>query len=412
MAHLVGGISSVGRALPDLDGVPFMTARSHGAHLWDAGDRRYVDTSLGFGGTVLGHAPPAVMEAAAAALRNGPLPAFAHAQEEEAAAALAATTGQLSQVVFVASGSEAVHLACRIARRTTGRRRIAKFAAAYDGWYDDILFGAAGSGEATMTANQRPGNSATVLLRYNDAEDIERLFAEHDDIAGVLIEPVLANAGCILPAAGYLQRLAAAARRHGALVILDEVLMGYRLHAGLTGLRLGLEPDLATVGKAIGSGVAVAAVVGTPAAMAPVADGRVFRAGTYAGNPVACAAVVATMRMLAQSDYAKLLDDGDNLRRAMERAFARVGIPFTTSGYGSVFGLWFASAAPADYRAATLAAQPELSLRLHRELRRRGVLVMPSAFGRLYLSFAHDGAARAALLEAFTATAESWHSGG
>ena len=232
MGHLVGGISSAGRALPDLDGEPFRVARSRGAHVWDRQGRRYVDTALGFGATLLGHGDPAVMRAVAQALDNGPLPAFAHPTEEAAAAALAALTAPLDQVIFTNSGSEAVHLACRAARAVTGRTRVAKFAAAYDGWYDELAFGNAGSDEAAMTANRRPMGLRTVLLRYNDESDVDSLFAEHDDIAAVLVEPVLANAGCILPAPGYLGHLQAVARRRGALVILDEVLMGYRLHAG------------------------------------------------------------------------------------------------------------------------------------------------------------------------------------
>jgi glutamate-1-semialdehyde 2,1-aminomutase len=411
MGHLVGGISSAGRAMPQLDGEPFLVERSRGPYIWDRRGRHYVDTALGFGGSILGHAPAVVMQAVVKALENGPLPAFAHELEEEAAAALAATTGQLSRVVFVNTGSEAVHLACRIARAATGRGRIAKFAAGYDGWYDDMALGHAGSAEAEMTANARPSNPQTVLLRFNDPDDVERLFAEHDDIAAVVIEPMLANAGCLLPAPGYLQHLQAVARRNGALLVLDEVLMGYRLHAGLTGLKLGLDPDLATVGKAIGSGIAVAAVVGRPDLMSLMEEGRVFRAGTYAGNPVACAAVAATMKELAGLDYAPFLRRGDLLRREIEGAFARAGIAFSSVGYGSVFGLWFAPAPPATYHDAVAMARPDLSLQLHLELRRRGVLIMASPYGRLYLSFAHDEPALQALEEGFTGTAEAWRSG-
>ena len=263
-----------------------------------------------------------------------------------------------------------------------------------------------------MTANRRPASGRTLLLRYNDCDDVDALFAEHDDIAGVVIEPVLANAGCVLPAPGYLAHLQAVARRHGALVILDEVLMGYRRCAGLTGMLLGLDPDLATVGKAIGSGIAVAAVAGKEAPMALVEDGRVARAGTYAGNPLACAAVVATLERLAGLDYAALLQRGERLRRAIAAAFSAAGVAFSTSGYGTVFSLWFAAAAPTTYREALAASRPDLSLRLHLALRRLGVLVMPSSFGRLYLSAAHDDAALEALAAAFAAVAADWASGG
>ena len=156
ITHLVGTVSSAARVLPALNGRTLTVARSEGAYLWDTEGRRYVDTALGFGGTVLGHAPPAVVEAAAAALRAGPLPAFAHAGEETAAAAIAAHTAPLDKVLFVSTGGEAVHLACRAARVATGRARIAKMAGGFDGWLDDVAFGAAGAPEAAFPGNARP----------------------------------------------------------------------------------------------------------------------------------------------------------------------------------------------------------------------------------------------------------------
>ncbi len=400
--HLIGGISSAGRALP---GDRLLIARGAGPALWDANGRRYIDTALGFGGTVLGHAPPAVMDAVARAVRNGPLPAFAHQAEEDAAAALAAHAGPLDRAVFTNSGSEAVHLACRLARVLTGRSRIAKMAAGYDGWYDEQALGNAGAPEARPEPNQRPDNGRMILLRYNDTADTDTLFAERDDIAAVLVEPMLANAGCIVADAGYLTHLQATARRHGALLIADEVLMGFRLHAGLTAHALGLDPDLATVGKAIGSGIAVAAVLGRDSAMAPLEDGRANRAGTYSGNPVACAAVLATLAELDHQDYPALLARGDALRSRVETAFRDAGLPLATSGFGSVFGLWPAAAAPRDYAHALATARPDFSLALHHALRARGVLLMPSAFGRAYLSFAHDTATLDEMAAAFQAAA-------
>ena len=405
VSHLVGGISSVARALPEMDGAALSILRSEGPYLWDAAGRRYVDTALGFGGTVLGHAPPEVMEAAAAALRAGPLPAFAHPGEEAAAAAIAAHTGPLDQVLFVSSGSEAVHLACRAARVATGRRRIAKIAGGFDGWLDDVAFGTAGAAESGFPGNARPETDRVSLLRFNDAEDAERLFAEQDDIAAVLVEPVLANAGCLMPSPGYLARLQEIARRHGALVIMDEVLMGFRLHAGLTAHHLGLDPDLVTLGKAIGSGVAVAAVAGRAEIMRAFADGRATRAGTYSGNPVACAAVVATMRLLDQADYPGLLARGDALRQRIVGHFAQAGLAASTLGHGDVFSLWPAAEPPADYAASQRLIRPAWSGALHLGLRRAGVLVMPAAYGRLYLSFAHDEEAMALLDQAFATVA-------
>jgi glutamate-1-semialdehyde 2,1-aminomutase len=392
MTHLVGGISSAGRAMPDLDGARLVIVRSAGPYLWDDQGRRYIDYLCGMGADFLGHAPPSVVAAVTRALEQGPMPGLAHPLEEAAAAALAAHTGALDQVVFLNSGSEAVHLACRVARAVTGRGRIAKFAAGFDGWLDDVAFGNTGSEAAAMRGNARPLTARTALLRYNDPEDVERLFAEHDDIAGILVEPVLANAGCIAEAPGYLAHLQDVARRHGALVIADEVLMGFRLHAGLTSAALGLDPDLATVGKAIGSGMAVAALVGRAAVMAGFTDGRIARAGTYSGNPPACAAVLATMAALDALDYPSLLARGDRLRDGIVAALRNAGQPASTSGYGSVFSLWFADAPPADYRAAEALADAPRSLALHLALRRCGVMTLRSPFGRMFLSAAHGEA--------------------
>lgn len=402
---LVGGISSAGRALPLLNGADIQIERSSGAYLWDEDGRRYVDTALGFGGTILGHAPGSVVEAVQKALIDGPLPAFAHRREEEAASALAAQAGALTQVVFTNSGSEAVHLACRVARAVTGRRRIAKIAAGYDGWYDEIAFGNAGTDEANHARNSRPEKGDIVLLRYNDAADTEALFRDYPDIAAVIAEPVLANAGCVLPAPGYLEHLQDTARRHGALFIMDEVLTGFRVHAGLTSHSMGLDPDLATVGKAIGSGIAVAGVLGKPEVMAALADGRAIRAGTYSGNPISCAAVIATMATLKTADYAALLAAGRVLRDRIERRFHELGLPVVTTGLDDVFTLWFSETAPLNYGDAARIARPDLTLRLHEALRRHGALAMPSPFGRVYLSFAHLPQAVAELGDSFDAAA-------
>ncbi len=392
MKHLVGGISSLGRALPPLDGEDFTVSRSAGAFLWDAQGRRFIDTAMGFGATLVGHAHPLVVEAVTKALEEGPMPAFAHAREEEAAAALARNTYALDEVVFVNSGTEAVHLACRIARHVTGRRRIAKFAAAYDGWHDEVSFGNAGSAAAAMAGNQRSERGDVVLLRYNDEQDLDQLFADYPDIAAVLAEPVLANAGMVLPKPGYLARLQEAARRRGALVIADEVLMGFRIANGLAAHQLGFDPDLATVGKVIGSGIAVAAVLGKNAILGDLRSGKIIRAGTYSGNPVACAAVIATAELLAQLDYTALLMRGDRLRARIAHLGEEAGRPLTTAGYGSVFTVWFTSTAPATYEGVLTHSRPDLSLQLHLAMRQNGVVMMPSCFGRLFLSEAHDDA--------------------
>ncbi len=262
-------------------------------------------------------------------------PAFAHPGEERAAA----LARRLDTTIFTNSGSEAVHLAARVARTVTGRKRIAEMAAGFDGWLDDVAFGNVAAPEAGFHDQHRPSNGRTTLVRFNDFADVDRLFADNDDIAAILYESILANAACIMPAEGLLQHVQDVARRHGALLIVDEVLMGFRLRSGLTSHHFGLDPDLATIGKAMGSGIAVSAVVGKAAVMDAYRDARRLRGGTFSGNPVACAAVESTLPRLDAMNYPALLERGDALRGFIERTFAERGIPLRTTGYGNVFGV-------------------------------------------------------------------------
>lgn len=401
MPSLVDRVSSSARTLPPLAGHDLQILRSAGPYQFGDDGRRYVDTALGFGGTVLGHADPAVMEACTRALRDGPLPSWSHPGEERAAAALAGVLGALDRVIFTNSGSEAVHLAARIARTVTGRSRVAKMAAGFDGWLDDVALGGVGTPEAEFHDQHRPGNGRTTLLRFNDFADVERLFDENDDIAAVLYEPVLANAACLMPAPGYLAHVQAVARRHGALLIADEVLMGFRLHNGLTSHHDGLDPDLATLGKAVASGIATAAVAGKGAVLDEFTAHRGVRGGTFSGNPVACAAIEATLDRLARADYPALLAQGDTLRAGIVQAFAAAGVEVCTSGYGTVFSLWFAPVPPSTYEGAERLADAGRAMALHLRLRRSGVLTMPSPWGRCYTSFSHDAEAWDVLRQAF-----------
>jgi len=392
MSNLVGDVSSAARVLPELNGEKLFIATGKGACLWDDRGRRYIDTALGFGAVLLGHSRPEVLASVCRALEDAASPSWAHVREHPAATALARFTGDMRKVMFTNSGSEAVHLACRAARAFTGRRRIAKMAAGFDGWFDEVAFGNVATPEARFADGARPATERTTLLRFNDRDDVERLFAEDPDIAAVIVEPMLANAGCLMAEPGYLHHVQEVARRHGALVIVDEVLMGFRLFAGLTSLREGLTPDIATVGKAIGNGVPVSAVVGRPEVLAGFEQGTVLRGGTFSGNPMACAALLATLEGLAASDYDALTAKGDDLRAFIASEFASHGIAVATSGFGTVFSIWPCAVAPTTYEEASQRASPAFSKALHLALRAAGLLVMPSPYGRVYLSFDHhDG---------------------
>lgn len=390
MPNLVGDVSSAARILPDLKGEKLFIRNGKGAYLWDDQGRQYIDTALGFGAVLLGHSNDAVNAAVVQALSDSAAPSWAHVREHGAATALARHTGELSKVIFTNSGSEAVHLACRAARAYTGRGRIAKMAAGFDGWFDDISYGNVTSKEASFSDGKRPSTERTTLLRFNDFDDVERLFAEDSNIAAVILEPMLANAGCIMALPGYLKHVQDVAHRHGALVISDEVLMGFRLYPGLAALQEGLDPDIASVGKAIGNGVPVSAVVAKPHILAGFEEGRVIRGGTFSGNPMACAAVTTTLAQLDNIDYPQLIARGDALRGAIESIFKSHGITVSTSGYGNVFGIWLGAVVPSTYEQAAQIANPSFTKALHLALREAGVLIMPSPYGRLYISFDHS----------------------
>ncbi|UVL38369.1 aminotransferase class III-fold pyridoxal phosphate-dependent enzyme [Pseudomonas sp. B21-040] len=390
MPNLVGDVSSAARILPDLNGEKLFISKGKGAYLWDDKGRRYIDTALGFGAVLLGHSNDSVNAAVTEALGDSAAPSWAHVREHGAATELAKHTGDLTKVIFTNSGSEAVHLACRAARAYTGRGKIAKMAAGFDGWFDDVSYGNVTSNEASFQDGKRPSTERTTLIRYNDFADVERLFAEDNDIAAVILEPMLANAGCIMALPGYLKHVQDIAHKHGALVICDEVLMGFRLYAGLAGLREGLSPDIASVGKAIGNGVPVSAIVGKPHILAGFEEGRVLRGGTFSGNPLACAAVTSTLTQLDDNDYESLIQRGNDLRAAIEAIFESHGVIISTSGYGNVFGVWLGMTSPVTYEQAVEKANPAFTTALHLALREAGVLMMPSPYGRIYISFEHN----------------------
>ncbi|HSI40311.1 MAG TPA: aminotransferase class III-fold pyridoxal phosphate-dependent enzyme [Xanthobacteraceae bacterium] len=387
------GISSQPRSLPDVDGEAFIVARSQGARLIDAKGRSFVDYGMAMGATLVGHGHPAVRDACMAAFEDGPMPGFRHPREEEAGIALARVGGErVSKVTFVTTGTEAVHLACRIARGTTGRRIVAKAVGGYDGWLDALRLGLVGSPEAERS-NNRIVREEMTLFRVNEIADIEQMFDElGPDLAAILVEPMLGNTGCVVPERAFFERLTELARANGTMIIADEVMVGLRRGVTLVSESLGLVPDLVTMGKAIGSGVPVAAVLGTPKAFEVVESGEVMRFGTYHGNPLVTAAVTATMKLLEPQSYARLDAYGATLRAAMVEIFAGQGISVTTSGFDSVFSIWFTDIAPKTYDEAKAKLRPEATAQVYETLRRHGVVALPSPWGRFFISFAHGDA--------------------
>ena len=401
------GVSSRARSLPLLDGKGFTVARSQGARLFDTEGRSFVDYGMAMGATLIGHAHPAVVEACKTALENGPMPGFPNDIEELAGKALARIGGaRVTRATFATTGTEAVHLACRIARATTGRRLIAKAVGGYDGWFDPVRFGLVESAEAERT-NIRPVKEDTTLFRVNEIDDVDQLFDEMgSDLAAILVEPMLGNTGCLVPERAFFEHLTRRAQENGTQIIADEVMVGLRRGVKLVSEELGLMPDLVTLGKAIGSGVPVAAVLGTPAAFEVVENGTVPCFGTYHGNPLVASAVLATMKLLEdESHYTRLFDWGATLRRAAVEAFAAEGITAITTGFDSVFSLWFTDRMPRNYDEAKTKVRPEATKRVSDTLRRHGVVSLPSPWGRYFISLAHGDSEMEQTVLAFRAAA-------
>ncbi len=406
---LPGGVSSGARALGVLDGRDFIVAHSRGARLTDTYGSEFVDYGMAMGANLIGHAHPAVVEACTRALRNGSMPGFSNDIEEQAATALVRIGGsRITRMTFTTTGTEAVQLAIRAARGKTGRQLVAKSVGGYDGWVDNIRFGLVQSPETART-NARPVQLDITLMRVNDPDDLEALFKEYgNDLAAILLEPILGNTACLVPSPEWVARLNDLCAEYGVMIISDEVMAGLRRGFGLVADSIGLRADYVTMGKAIGTGVPVAGVLGTEDAFSVFEDNSVPRFGTYHGNPFVSAAVIATTDVLAGADYqAGLFDYGARLRAGIVAAYAAEGITVCTAGFDAVFSLWFCATPPRDYDTALAQLNPTATRINYEALRRNGVIALPSPWGRYFVSFAHGEGDLAVTLAGFSAAAKA-----
>jgi glutamate-1-semialdehyde 2,1-aminomutase len=394
-----GGVNSPVRAFRAVGGTPLFFASGHGAHLTDVDGRSYLDLVGSWGPLILGHAHPAVAEAVVRASSQGttfgaPCPA-----EVELAERVVASYPGIEQVRLVSSGTEAVMSAVRLARAFTGRDLIVKFSGCYHGHADHLLV-AAGSGLATFGRPSSAGvpeafTACTRVLPLDDEAAVDALFARDGQrIAAVIIEPVPANHGLLPQRREFLERLRSATREHGALLIFDEVISGFRLARGGAAERLGIVPDLATFGKVIGGGMPVGAFAGPRRIMARLApDGDTYQAGTLSGNPVAMASGIATLDVLvAENGWEKLEALGAQLERLLQPVLREAPFPMHLVRVGSLFWLSLhESGAPRT--AATLSQQAvgRFAALFHAMLA-EGIYLPPSAYEACFLSLAHTAA--------------------
>jgi glutamate-1-semialdehyde 2,1-aminomutase len=393
-----GGVNSPARAFGGVGGEPLFIDRARRAWLWDIDGNRYLDYVGSWGPMILGHAHPAVVAALQAAIRRGTSFGAPTLQENELAELVVEAVPSIEKLRLVNSGTEATTSAIRLARGYTGRPLVVKFAGCYHGHVDSLLV-AAGSSAATLGVPNSPGVTEgtvrdTLVLRYNDAAGLAAAFARHGDrIAGVIVEPVVGNMGCVEMAAEFRQALRELTARHGALLIFDEVMTGFRVAYGGAQALLGIRPDLTTLGKIIGGGLPVGAFGGRAEIMDHVLPaGKVFQAGTLSGNPLATAAGIATLKTLRETNpYDHLERLSARLAAGLTRAAGAAGIPHCLARVGSMMTLFFNPQRVTDWDTAARSDTGRFS-RWFWGMLRRGIYLPPSQFEALFVSAAHSEA--------------------
>ena len=393
-----GGVNSPARAFGAVGGEPPFIARGSGAYVHDIDGNRYIDYVGSWGPLILGHADPKVTESVAAALQRGTSFGAPTEAESELAELIIEAVRSIEMVRLVSSGTEATMSAIRLARGYTGRALIVKSAGNYHGHVDSLLV-AAGSSAATHGVPDSPGVTTgtsrdTLLLDYNDIPQLESVMAEQGPrIAGVIFEPVVGNMGVVRPSDQFLAKLRQLTRQHGALLICDEVMTGFRVAYGGAQAYLGIEPDLTTLGKIVGGGLPVGAYGGRAEIMQQVLPaGKVFQAGTLSGNPLATAAGIATLRRLHDDPpYDRLEQLAAILADGLDQAATAAGIPHSVARVGSMLTLFFNPTPVADWRQARNCDTARFA-KYFWGLLERGVMMPCSQYEALFVSAVHTEA--------------------
>jgi glutamate-1-semialdehyde 2,1-aminomutase len=394
-----GGVNSPVRAFRGVGGEPFMVKYGRGPFLFDVDGRRYVDYINSWGPLVLGHAHPAVVTAIAEQAARGTSFGACHELESELALKVRELFPSLELLRFCNSGTEAGMAVIRLARGFTNRSKIIKFEGCYHG-HADVLLARAGSGVLTLGLPECAGVPQaavgdTLVAEYNNLDSVQRLFeACGEDVAAVIVEPVVGNCGLLVPQPGFLEGLRAITARYGALLIFDEVMSGFRVHLGGAQARYGVTPDLTMLGKVIGGGLPVGAFGGRREVMELLAPlGPVYQAGTLSGNPLAMVAGLATLReWSADGVFAATEQVTERLVEALRREAARHGVPLVAQCVGTMFGFFFSAQPVHSYR-DTQGSDAAAFRRFFHALLRAGVYLAPSPFEAGFVSYAHRGEA-------------------
>jgi glutamate-1-semialdehyde 2,1-aminomutase len=377
-------------------GQPIVFDRVEGAYAWDVDGNRYIDYVGSWGPAICGHAHPEVIEALHQALAKGTSFGAPCALENELAERVIEAVPSVEMVRFVNSGTEACMAVLRLMRAFTGREKLIKFEGCYHG-HADMFLVKAGSGVATLGLPDSPGvpsstTANTLTAPYNDLEAVKELFAANpDSIAGVIIEPVVGNAGFITPDFGFLEGLRELTRDYGSLLVFDEVMTGFRIAYGGAQSRFGITPDLTTMGKVIGGGLPVGAYGGRAEIMAMVAPaGPMYQAGTLSGNPLAMTAGLKTLELLRRpGSYEQLERSTKRLAEGIQAAAREAGLPICGGSISAMFGFFLCNGPVRNFEEAK-ATDSSLFARLHRAMLERGVYLAPSSFEAGFTSLAHS----------------------
>lgn len=390
LEHLVGAVNSPVRAFSSVGGNPLFIERADGSEIVDVDGNAYVDYVLSYGPMILGHRHGRVRRNVRKALRNGYSFGASTKSEIRLAKILCDAIPGMDKVRLVNSGTEAVFSAIRLARAFTGRDKIIKFSGCYHGHADSLLI-AAGSGLATLSL---PGSKGvpdaavanTLIANYNDLDSVKHHFTEHDDIAGIIIEPVAGNMGVVLPQDGFLQELKTLCEANGALLIIDEVMTGFRSKFGGAQEVLGVEADITCLGKIIGGGFPVGAYGARNEIMEMVAPlGEMYQAGTLSGNPIAMAAGISTlMELKSQNPYAEFEETAGRLESALLKSAKRYKVDLTVNRFGSMINPFFAKGAVTNFAEAQKSDTEKFAVFFWAMIE-NGIFLPPSQFEAWFL---------------------------
>ncbi|MGL5076310.1 MAG: glutamate-1-semialdehyde 2,1-aminomutase [Waterburya sp.] len=390
-----GGVSSPVRAFKSVGGQPIVFDRVKGAYIWDVDGNQYIDYVGTWGPAICGHAHPVVIEALHEALEKGTSFGAPCALENVLAEMVIDAVPSIDVVRFVNSGTEACMSVLRLMRAFTGRDKIIKFEGCYHG-HADMFLVKAGSGVATLGLPDSPGvpkstTNNTLTAPYNDLETVKKLFAEHpEQIAGVILEPVVGNSGFVTPDAGFLEGLREITQEHGALLVFDEVMTGFRIAYGGAQEKFGVTPDLTTLGKVIGGGLPVGAYGGRADIMSMVAPaGPMYQAGTLSGNPLAMTAGIKTLELLRKpGTYEQLEQITQKLSNGLLAAAREAGHEVTGGSISAMFGMFFTDKEVHNYDDAKTSDLKKFA-RFHRGMLEQGIYLAPSQFEAGFTSLAH-----------------------